>query len=140
MLYTKKTPLFFFLILIPFLSIAQKGKIKITLVDSDTKEVVIGASAALLKQADNSYIDGAQSDVNGQIMFENVDYGTYALRITFLGMLDVLKESIKVDKEQLLDLGTIIMKSDGSVLEQIVVEGRVPDVQLGIDKKVFDAS
>lgn len=140
MLYTKKIPLFFFLILIPFLSIAQKGKIKITLVDSETKEVVIGASAALLKQADNSYIDGAQSDVNGQIMFENVDYGTYALRITFLGMLDVLKESIKVDKEQLLDLGTIIMKSDGSVLEQIVVEGRVPDVQLGIDKKVFDVS
>src|SRR5690606_1777527 len=37
-------------------------------------------------------------------------------------------------------LGQVHLVDDGKMLEAVVVEGRVPEMRLGIDKKVFDVS
>src|SRR5690606_38601186 len=140
MIFTRNLKLVFFLILCPILLVAQQGKIEAIVIDEETDEPIIGASASLLRQSDKSYVQGAQSDLTGKLLFSDIDFGTYTMRVTFVGKEEVIRENIHIDSEQIVKLGQISLLDDGKLIEEGVVEGRLPDMRLGIDKKVFDVS
>lgn len=140
MIFTRNLKLVFFLILCPILLVAQQGKIEAIVIDEETDEPIIGASASLLRQSDKSYVQGAQSDLTGKLLFSDIDFGTYTMRVTFVGKEEVIRENIHIDSEQIVKLGQISLLDDGKLIEEVVVEGRLPDMRLGIDKKVFDVS
>lgn len=140
MLYYKRITLIFFTFFTPIILFAQKGKLQAVIVDGETNQVIIGASAALTQTSTNKYIKGAQSNLEGLIELNDIDYGDYSLRVTFVGMQDVLNTAVKINKTSTLDLGRIVMKADGATIQNVVVEGRAADMQLGIDKKIFDVS
>lgn len=140
MISTRNFKLIFFFILSPILLVAQQGEIEVSVIDEGTDEPVIGASASLLQQSDKSYVQGAQSDLEGKLLFSDVDFGVYTMRITYIGKEDVVVENIHVDNTQLVKLGQISLLDDGKVIQEVVVDGRLPDMRLGIDKKVFDVS
>lgn len=125
------TPLFLF---------AQQGKIQALILHAENNEPVIGASAALLQQATKAYVKGAQSDLEGNLVFDQVDAGQYALRISYVGKLDIIRENIEINSSSVLNLGKILLTDDGKVIQEVVVEGRVADMRLGIDRKIFDVS
>lgn len=139
MMSTRNYKLLFIFTFLPFLLFAQKGKIQAIVIDAETNEPIIGASASLLQQADKKYILGVQSDVNGNLTFSEVNAGNYALRISYVGKQDLIRENIQVTTEP-LNLGRILLTNDGKVIQEVVVEGKLPDMQLGIDKKIFDVS
>ncbi|WP_437921868.1 outer membrane beta-barrel protein [Sphingobacterium sp. LRF_L2] len=140
MISTKNYKLLLFYIIFPSFIFAQKGKIEALVIDAETNEPIIGASASLLKQIDKSYVLGAQSDLNGQLVFNQVEFGSYALRITYVGKQDIIRENILVNSTDPTSLGKILLTDDGKVIQEVVVEARVPELKLGIDRKVFDVS
>lgn len=135
--------LFLFLFtLIPTISLAQKsGQIKIIIVDAQSNEPILGASVALLSQSSKTYLKGKQSDVEGKLLFEQVEPGTYMLRVTYVGFTDHIEENITIQKSgNGIDIGVIKLNPDGQQLKEVVVQGKTPEMRLEIDKKVFDAS
>lgn len=85
-------------------------------------------------------MQGAQTNVDGVLLFNAVDFGTYAIRITYVGKQDVLQDNIKIQATSGTNLGTIRLRDDGNTLQEIKVEGRAAEMKLGIDRKVFDVS
>lgn len=140
MISTGNLKLILFFILCPLLLIAQQGKIEAVVVDEETNEPIIGASAALLQQSNQTYIDGAQSDLEGKLVFSDIDFGTYVIRVTYVGKEDLVIKNVTLSSQQPVKLGQVSMINDGKLIEEVVVEGRTPDMRLGIDKKVFDVS
>ncbi|RZF59466.1 outer membrane beta-barrel family protein [Sphingobacterium corticibacterium] len=140
MISTRDLKLIFFIIFCPLFLFAQQGTIETIVIDEETNDPIIGASASLLQQSNQSYIQGAQSDVQGKLVFSDVDFGTYAIRITYVGKENVLIENVRVTNQQPIKLAQVSMMDDGTLIEEVVVEGRVPEMSLGIDKKVFDVS
>ncbi|QBQ40366.1 TonB-dependent receptor [Sphingobacterium psychroaquaticum] len=140
MLFPKKLKLLFFFLSAPFFLLAQQGKLQALIVDAETNEPIIGASAALLNQQSKAYVQGAQTNVDGVLLFNAVDFGTYAIRITYVGKQDVLQDNIKIQATSGTNLGTIRLRDDGNTLQEIKVEGRAAEMKLGIDRKVFDVS
>lgn len=140
MLLNKKTTFLLFSFLIPLFLFAQQGKIQATIVDAKTHEPIIGASAALLQAGTNTYVKGAQTDLEGRLFFETVANGNYLIRITYVGMQDFLREGIVIQNNAAVNLGQIGLTADGTMLEAVVVKGRTPELTLGIDRKVFDVS
>ncbi|HLS94669.1 MAG TPA: TonB-dependent receptor [Sphingobacterium sp.] len=140
MVSTKNFKLLLLSLFTPLFLLAQQGKIEAVVVDAETNEPIIGASASLLRQVDKGYVLGAQSDINGRLVFNAVNAGSYALRVTYVGKQDVIRENIQINSGASINLGKILLTDDGKVIQEVVVEGRVPEMQLGIDKKTFDVS
>ncbi|WP_257669545.1 outer membrane beta-barrel family protein [Parapedobacter tibetensis] len=121
---------------------AQEGNAKVSgvVIDEASKEPVGFASATLLKQDSENYINGMQTAADGKILFTDVAPGTYMVRVTYVGYEDLLKENIVVEAGKDVDLGGILLKSSGELLEEVVVEGTPPAMQLGIDRKIFNVA
>ncbi len=128
--------------MLPIAVMAQGGNTTISavIIDAESKEPVGFASAALLAQASKNYIEGMQTVDNGRISFTDVAPGTYAIRITYVGYDTYLKENIIVEADKPVDLGNILLKPSGELLEEVVVEGTPPAMELGIDRKIFNVA
>lgn len=138
-----KNQTYFFTFLIAFLffpiiALAQSGKISAVLVDEKTGATVNFASASLLTGNTQAFLKGTQSDNKGVINFQNVPNGTFTLRVTFVGYSDLVKTNIIVSNASNIDLGKLILKPAGELLNEVVIEGKVPALQIGIDRKVFN--
>ncbi|MCX6139059.1 MAG: TonB-dependent receptor [Ignavibacteriales bacterium] len=70
------------------------GKIRGKVVDSGSKEPLIGANVALL-----STTFGASTDINGDFTIVNVPAGTYTLRATFVGYSSMTISNIRVNND-----------------------------------------
>ncbi|KAF5279887.1 hypothetical protein FQR65_LT15184 [Abscondita terminalis] len=95
-------------------------KIKAIVVDEKSNEPILGASAALLKQSSQAYVKGQQSDIKGQLLFQDVDAGVYTLRISYMGYTNLIQENIVVQANKNVDLGTLSMLEDGKMLGETV--------------------
>jgi len=130
--------LYILFVCLPIFSYAQSAQLKLIVVDEKSNEPILGASAALLKQSSQAYIKGQQSDINGQLKFESIEAGVYTLRITYMGYVNLVKENISIEVGKTLDLGSLKMKEDGHMLGEVVVEGKAPAMEIGIDRKIFN--
>lgn len=136
-----QTHFFIFLItflFFPIIAFAQSGKISATLIDEKTGSPVNFASASLLTGSAQAYLKGAQSDENGVVIFQDVPNGTFTLRVTYVGYSDFVKTNIVVSNSSNLNLGKLVLKPSGELLSEVVIEGRAPAMQIGIDRKIFN--
>lgn len=109
------------------------------IVDSISRKPLNYASVALLNQADRKPVDGMQTDENGQFSFKAVPAGTYVLRVGFVGYQTYERKGVNVNPNAPITLSEIRLRIAGAnVLKEVVVEGTVPDMQIGIDRKVFN--
>lgn len=129
------------LLLLPIYAIAQQtGEIKVKIIQESNKEPILGASVSLVTPTSKALIKGRQTDVNGVAVIESIPQGQYSLQISYVGMQNYSREGIQISADKTLDLGVIELMDEGQLLDEVVVQGRVSDLQLGIDKKVFDVS
>ncbi|MCL7988022.1 TonB dependent receptor [Sphingobacterium sp. lm-10] len=129
------------LLLLPILLQAQqKAQIQGIVVDAATKQPVSGASINILTQTTKAYLRGQQSQEDGKFRVENLDASTYALRVTNVGYDEYLQENITLAQGRQLTVDTIFLQTENRVIEDVVVNARTPDMQIGIDRKIFDVS
>lgn len=105
-------------------------------VDERLKEPIPYASVAIFKN--DSVITGNFTKSNGEFSFENLPYGRFSLKISFLGLKPYQQIVLITPKNEEQDLGDIKMELDNTTLNTVEVVDEKSAFDMGIDRKVFN--
>ncbi len=110
---------FLFLASLVFCSTASfsQGTLKGTVIDSQTKEALIGASVVEVGTT-----NGTTTDINGQFTF-TLPAGKHKIQFSFIGYNDTQKEFMVVDG-QTTELGTVAIEVSAVAINELVVIGK----------------
>ncbi|HWV30819.1 MAG TPA: outer membrane beta-barrel protein, partial [Dyadobacter sp.] len=103
--------------------------------DSEKRPVPF-ANVALLAAKDSALIGGGTADENGLFNIP-AEPGSYLIKITFLAMDEKIIPNVRV-AAQPVALGAITLTSNARVLEELVVQGEKSQMDLQLDKRVFN--
>ena len=97
---------------------AQTGKVSLTLIDSESKQGVIGAVVELYPTAKPSDKRYYTSGANGYLSISGLSYGSYTMVASFIGYKDVVKEFRLTGAS--LSLGKLVMTESAERIETVV--------------------
>jgi ferric enterobactin receptor len=117
---------------------ADRGTITGVLVNDSTSAPVSFASVALINGADSSIITGVITDDLGKFSFNNLPYGKYNIKATFVGYKTVQIKGIEVSsRNRSIDLHQMKMAEDIKAIDAAVVVGQRLKGEEKIDRTVF---
>ncbi|MBU0473670.1 MAG: TonB-dependent receptor [Bacteroidetes bacterium] len=125
-------------LLISNLSFAQTGSLSGKVIDSSTKEALIGANI-LITELENV---GAATDINGNFEF-NVPVGSYSIKVSLIGFETVIKTDIiiKTKSQTYIDvqLSPTTLKMDevtvtADYFDKAVIENNLSTIALGVEE------
>jgi outer membrane receptor protein involved in Fe transport len=118
---------------------AAEGILTGQLIDNQTKQKIEYGNLVLFSFRDSSMAAGTISDSEGQFLLENLKYGMYYLRASFIGYSDRIIDSIRITPQSpRLDLGVISLDESSIILSNIVVTGERDMIINNLDKKVIN--
>lgn len=113
---------------------AVKGK----LVQAGTTEPVEFATVSIFNESDSSLVTGGLTDTNGAFNVP-IKPGNYYIRIQFMGFEDVMISGVEVSRSNpVYDAGNVQVSENETLLEEVVVQGERTQMELTLDKKVFN--
>ena len=113
-----------------------QGTVSGTVIEQDTEEAVIQATAAVMKG--QKIVANAVTNTNGAFSIRVPSDGTYDLRITYVGFKTYSKK-IKIEGKN-VPLGTIKLEADAIMLNGATVTGHAAKVILKADTFVYNAN
>ncbi|WP_295126146.1 outer membrane beta-barrel protein [uncultured Chitinophaga sp.] len=121
-------------------SMAQsgKGRVKGIISDQTTKELLPGATVALLHAKDSSIEASAFADKNGAFDIQGIDAGKYQLFITYIGYQGFYK-TISMDSAKVIDLGGVTLSQKGVALGGVEIVEQIPPIRVKPDTLEFNA-
>lgn len=132
----KKIGLLIVALLVTVVSFAQRT-VRGTVVEQDTQEAVIQATAALLKG--EKVVANAVTNTNGGFTIKAPEEGTYTLQVTYVGFKTYTKKiTLKDGKDH--NAGTIKLEPDAIMLKGATVTARAQKVTLKADTFVYNAN
>lgn len=136
---TRETAFTLLLVFFHFLMFAQSSPKEFTVSGSivDEQNIPIPfANAAVYNSLDSALIGGAASDENG-VFSVLLKPGNYYLKISFLSYRNKIIPNVKIVNNN-LQVGTIILEADTKLLETVEIEGQRSQMELQLDKRVFN--
>ncbi|MEM6785249.1 MAG: TonB-dependent receptor [Bacteroidota bacterium] len=119
----------------------QGGAITGTVVDADTGQPVELATATVWSARDSSLVTGALTDADGAFDIRPLRPGRYYLTLTYVGYVTQRIDDLALRPGSLTaDLGTIELAPDAALLEGIQVEGLRDDIEVQVDRTVFNTA
>lgn len=120
----------------------NKGRITGNVKDAQTHAVISFATIALTDQSTKANVKSTQTDINGNFVLDDIEAGTFLLRISFVGYDPVIKENINLNPENTtLNLVDIEMNvSTSKVLNEVTVTAKKSTIQNKDGKKVFSVN
>ncbi|MEM7104797.1 MAG: outer membrane beta-barrel family protein [Bacteroidota bacterium] len=108
------------------------------IVDLETNAPLEFATFTLFNLADSSIVTGAISDAKGKFVID-AKPGSYFGQVEFISFQKSNTPVINLKKgKSILDLGKIVLSPDVANLAEIEVRAEKSQVQIGLDKKVFN--
>lgn len=128
------------LLLFPLLAMAQSNPerqfwVRGTLVDEQNNPVPFVA-VALFEGPEAAFATGASSDEAGKFEIRTKP-GQYILKTSYLAFLESVIPAVKVVGQD-VQVGTLILKADTKILQEVEVRGEKSQMELMLDKKVFN--
>lgn len=122
--------------LISSLSLGQNSKyiVKGTIVDENNNAVPFG-NAVVYHSSDSTLLTGSVSDDSGRFEVE-IGPGNYYMKVTFLSYDEKVIPLSAVNRN--IDLGTISLSQKSELLQEVVVQGEKSQMELQLDKRVFN--
>ena len=117
---------------------AQTAKLTGIISDQISGIPIQYANVALCLEQDSLFIHGCISDERGRFELTNIAYGTYSLKVSFIGYDSYEMNNLLIDKKQ-LDIGQISMGISQQNLEEIEVKGSGTGIAYKVDRKVINA-
>lgn len=115
-------------------------KITGQLIDKESGTPLEYASASLFQLSDSTLVDGSITDEQG-IFSISPKPGRYYLRLQFISYEQKFVHDLSVNREnRIVKLGTIAMSPDAETLDEVVVAAKRDQMQLELDKRVFNVS
>lgn len=105
--------------------------------ESKTKESVAYANVILKTKNDSTFISGTATNEEGRFTLSNIKSGNYFLEVSYLGFKTYNQVFYVGDLSQYLDLGTIEIDEDSTVLNEIVITDKTEVLSEKLDKKTF---
>ena len=134
----KRAVIFTLFILIHFTTRAQSGQeeyiLSGSIVDNQGNSIPF-ANVAVYTNIDSALVGGAASDENGLFSIA-LKPGNYYLKVSFLSFQG--KTISKVNLSKNIELGKIILQPDSRLLETVEIEGQRSQMELQLDKRVFN--
>lgn len=135
---TKLVPLVFLLILIaaPVYSQNGKGSVEGQIIDIqgapvDFAIVHLSSSGKLIKQS--------MSEKGGKFLFAGLTYGTYSVKVSFIGFLSQTIHNIVLNSEsRLVALKPIHLRADAKTLQEVTVTDQKSAVEYTAEKITFN--
>ena len=117
----------------------KEGKVKGAVIEQASDVVVEYATVALYSSETNDLITGTITDHTGNFKIDKVPFGTYFLKISFIGYYDKTIESVVVNEENKnINLGNIELESAAKELGEVEVVAKQASIDYRIDKKVIN--
>jgi outer membrane receptor protein involved in Fe transport len=136
----KRIGIFILFILFQFTVNAQSGQqaryIISGFIIDDHDNAIPFANAAVYNNPDSALVGGAVSDEDGAFSIQ-MKPGNYFLKITFLSYEEKIIPNVNLISKN-IDLGTIVLESDTRLLETVEIEGEKSQMELQLDKRVFN--
>jgi iron complex outermembrane recepter protein len=105
----------------------------------DTKKKGIEfASVALYTLKSDSLVGGQLTEANGEFSLDNLPFGGFKLKITYVGYTPIEQKVIILPKSLEQDLGNIVMAEDTKTLGDVTVTAEKSTIELKPDRKVFN--
>ena len=124
----------YFILLVSLLSFSQEFNITGNLKDINDQPISF-ANIILIQTEDALVIKGTSSDDLGDFLIENINKGTYSLKISFIGYVEQVI-NIQIDKN--INLNTIILQEVLEELEGVTIIAKRPTVKRLVDRLVFN--
>ncbi len=106
--------------------------------DAKTKKPVEFAAVALLWFDKDSVIAGGLAKQNGDFSLENLSFGGYRLRISFIGY-KTLEQKMFVNMQSVdKDLGNLMLEADEALLKEVTVVEERSAMTMSIDRKIYN--
>jgi ferric enterobactin receptor len=117
------------------------GRVYGKIVDATTKKPVEFASVVVVRSMGkkDSILGGGLTLENGDFNVDKLPFGPLKLKVSFIGYLDYSKTFMLAPPENVeIDLGDLTIKTDAKVLDAVQVTAEKAQMQLSLDKKVFN--
>jgi hypothetical protein len=116
------------------LGFAQQYTVTGHIVD-DSDQPVSFANIILLRAQDSTIVTGTTSEDDGSFILEDIDTGSYLLKISFIGYEDQFR-TIGLNED--LDLPAILLKESAETLSEVELVYRRPTLRKEVDRLVFN--
>ena len=127
------------LLLMPLLAFAQRIALTGTVTDNADGGPLPGTSVVLLNPKDSAQVTGMSTDENGKFRIPAVKAGKYIMRLTFVGYVTQWKNITLEKGKKEIDLGTIALKENASIMKEAEVVASVAQVEMKADTFVYNA-
>jgi outer membrane receptor protein involved in Fe transport len=128
-----------FLIVLQLDLFGAGGSISGQALDSQTGNPLISASVALHKSADSSLVTGLYTKENGKFIFDNLAYGKYYIKVSYVGYGDGLSNELVLTPANTdINSGNIKLVPEYVNTSELNVTARKEFVEYNFDKKVIN--
>ena len=130
---------FLLLLLLPYLTLAQHGRVTGLLCDEHQQPVPF-ATVVLLNPTDSTLLAGTTTETNGHFLLTPLPLRAYVLVVSAVGYVKVRQPVTLSTAQPTLDLPSILLPASPHTLAEGVVEGKPPLVQVEGDKLVVNVA
>lgn len=116
----------------------DRGSVKSRVYDLQTKETIAGASIVLRSPQDSIVVTGTSSDEGGSFRLQ-ANLGKYILEVSFLGYYTFHQNIELTKKKPVLSLDSILLTENSTLLKDVIVEAKVPDITMKGDTVEYNA-
>lgn len=107
-------------------------------VDSKTNKPIEYVTVSLIKTTDSVIVNGTSTTKKGEIKLENIAFGTYKLKATFIGYKALTTPAFYITPKELMnDLGIYKLEPNNKNLKTVEIVGERNDFNNQLDKKTY---
>lgn len=118
---------------------AQWFNVRGTVYESSTLKGLPGASVTV-NDSTGKMVAGRQTTDNGQFMIPGVPVGKYTLKVSFIGFKTQSFALNLIGKGGNKKVADILMKEDATLMQEAVVEGKLPEMTIVDDTVMYNAA
>jgi hypothetical protein len=117
------------------------GSISGKLRDETTGEAIEFAAMNLSSSGNTGYFKNLMTENDGSFLFDDVPFGSYRIKISFLGFESRIIEDIQINKDnQNHNLGLVRIKQASHTLDELVITATKPQIEFKGDTVVYNVS
>ena len=110
-----------------------------TYIDLKTNKPIEYVTVSLMRVADSTIVNGTTTTKKGEIKLENIAFGSYKLKASFIGYKTLQSQVFVVSpKELVVDLGIFKIEPSAKNLKVVEVSGERADFTNQLDKKTYN--